>query len=106
MAARLPYLDRTQVDDRTRTVFDTLEAASGRVLNIFRLMAHHARSLAPFLDWYPRLREGPLDLKLRYSRTSGPRSSIAAATASPTTARRAARPVSRRRSSTPSPNPP
>jgi AhpD family alkylhydroperoxidase len=66
MAARLPYLDRTQVDDRTRTVFDTLEAASGRVLNIFRLMAHHARSLAPFLDWYPRLREGPLDLKLRY----------------------------------------
>jgi hypothetical protein len=29
-------------------------------------MAHHAVSLPPFLEWYPRLREGPLDLKLRY----------------------------------------
>jgi AhpD family alkylhydroperoxidase len=36
------------------------------VLNIYRLMAHHARSLAPFLGWYPRLREGPLDPGLRY----------------------------------------
>ncbi|HYB70132.1 MAG TPA: carboxymuconolactone decarboxylase family protein [Candidatus Bathyarchaeia archaeon] len=66
MAARVPYLDRTQVDEPTRSRFDALEAASGRVLNIFRLMAHHARSLGPFLDWYPRLREGPLDLRLRY----------------------------------------
>ena len=36
------------------------------MLNFYRLMAHHARSLAPFLAWYPQLREGPLDLKLRY----------------------------------------
>jgi AhpD family alkylhydroperoxidase len=36
------------------------------VLNFYRLMAHHGRSVAPFLAWYPQLREGSLDLKLRY----------------------------------------
>jgi AhpD family alkylhydroperoxidase len=66
MAARLPYLDRARVGPEIQTVFDALQKASGRVLNFYRLMAHHARSVAPFVAWYPRLREGPLDLKLRY----------------------------------------
>jgi len=66
MAARLPYLDRAQVPSEIQSLYDTLQAGSGRVLNIFRLMAHHARSLPPFHAWYPRLREGPLDLRLRY----------------------------------------
>ena len=66
MAARLPYLDRTQVGPEIQAVYDGLQQASGRVLNIYRLMAHHARSLPAFLGWYPRLREGPLDLRLRY----------------------------------------
>ena len=66
MAARLPYLDRMQVGPEIQTAFDALQTASGRVLNIFRLMAHHPRSLPPFLAWYPLLREGPLDLRLRY----------------------------------------
>jgi AhpD family alkylhydroperoxidase len=66
MAARLPYLDRTQVEPAIQAIYDTLQTASGRVLNIYRLMAHHARSLPAFLAWYPLLREGPLDLRLRY----------------------------------------
>lgn len=66
MAARLPYLDRAQVPPEIQSLYDTLEKGGGRVLNIFRLMAHHARSLPPFHAWYPRLREGPLDLRLRY----------------------------------------
>jgi AhpD family alkylhydroperoxidase len=66
MPARLPYLDREQVPPEVQEVYDTLRQASGRVLNIFRLMAHHARSLPPFQRWYPTLREGPLDLGLRY----------------------------------------
>jgi AhpD family alkylhydroperoxidase len=66
MAARLPYLDRTEVGPEIQSVYDRLRSASGRVLNIYRLMAHHARSLPPFLGWYPELREGPLDPKLRY----------------------------------------
>src|SRR5260370_33312449 len=66
MAARLPYLDRAQVPSEIQSLYDTLQAGSGRVLNIFRLMARHGRSLPPFHAWYPRLREGPLDLRLRY----------------------------------------
>ena len=66
MAARLPYLDRGQVPPEAQAVYDALQGNGGRVLNFFRLMAHHARSLAPFVAWYPRLREGPLDLRLRY----------------------------------------
>lgn len=65
MAARLPYLERSQVSPEVQTVYDTLEKATGRVLNIFKLMAHHARSLPPFLHWYPTLRDGALDVKLR-----------------------------------------
>jgi AhpD family alkylhydroperoxidase len=54
------------VGPEIQSVYDRLRSASGRVLNIYRLMAHHARSLPPFLGWYPSLREGPLDPKLRY----------------------------------------
>jgi len=66
MAARLSYLDRDQLTPELQEVYDTLRQASGRALNIYRLMAHHARSLPAFLRWYPTLREGALDLGLRY----------------------------------------
>ena len=66
MAARLSYLDRDQLTPELQEVYDTLRQASGRVLNIYRLMAHHAGSLPAFLRWYPTLREGALDLGLRY----------------------------------------
>lgn len=65
MAARLPYLERDQVPAHIQALYDNLQTATGRVLNIFKLMAHHARSLHPFLQWYPTLREGALDIKLR-----------------------------------------
>src|SRR5438552_13821967 len=65
MAARLPYLDREQVPPDVQAVYDTMKKATGRVLNTFRLMAHHARSVAPVVAWYGTLREGALDLKLR-----------------------------------------
>src|SRR5437870_13533098 len=42
-----------------------MKKARGRVLNTFRLMAHHARSVAPLVARYGTLREGALDLKLR-----------------------------------------
>ena len=35
------------------------------MLNTFRLMAHHARSVAPVVTFYGTLREGALDLTLR-----------------------------------------
>ena len=63
--ARLPYLDREQVPPDVQAVYDNMKKAPGRVLNIFRPMAHHASSVAPFVAWYGTLREGALDLKLR-----------------------------------------
>jgi alkylhydroperoxidase family enzyme len=65
MRARLPYLERDEVPAEVQTIYDGLAKASGRVLNIFKLMAYHAPSLPRFLQWYPTLREGPLDLGLR-----------------------------------------
>jgi alkylhydroperoxidase family enzyme len=65
MPPRLPYLEREHVPPEVQAVYDRLQKATGRVLNIFKLMAHYARSLAPFLAWYPTLREGELDLGLR-----------------------------------------
>ncbi len=65
MAARLPYLQREQVPTDVQTVYDDVQKATGRVPNMFKLMAHHAKSLPPFLGWYPTLREGALDIKLR-----------------------------------------
>jgi alkylhydroperoxidase family enzyme len=65
MAARLTYLDREQVPPDVQTLFDSMKKATGRVLNIFRLMAYHPRSVAPFVAWYGTLTEGPLDLGLR-----------------------------------------
>ena len=65
MAARLPYLERDQVAPAIQTLYDTVQKAAGRVLNIFKLMAHHPKSLPAFLQWYPTLRDGPLDIKLR-----------------------------------------
>ena len=41
MPARLPYLDRDQVPPEVQAVFDGLQKASGRVLNFYRLLAHH-----------------------------------------------------------------
>jgi alkylhydroperoxidase family enzyme len=63
--ARLPYVERDQAPPPVQRVYDALQKATGRVLNIFRLMAHHPVSLPPFLEWYPTLRDGPLDLGLR-----------------------------------------
>jgi len=65
MAARLPYLERDRVAADTQAVYDGLQQSRGRVLNIVKLMAHHARSLSAFLAWYQKLAEGPLDMKLR-----------------------------------------
>jgi len=65
MGPRLPYLERNQAPPEVQTVYDTLMRTVGRVGNFFKLMAYHPKSLPPFLEWYPTLREGALDIKLR-----------------------------------------
>jgi alkylhydroperoxidase family enzyme len=65
MAARVPYVERDQAPPEIQEVYERVQKATGRVPNLFKLMAHHARSLPAFVQWYPALREGPLDIRLR-----------------------------------------
>jgi AhpD family alkylhydroperoxidase len=65
VAARLPYVEREQVLPEVQATYDRVAKGDGRGLNFYRLMAHHARSVPPFAQWYAALREGALDPKLR-----------------------------------------
>lgn len=63
--ARLPYVERDQARPEVQEAYDQAQKAMGRVPNLIKLMAHHPPSLPGFLAWYPRLREGALDIALR-----------------------------------------
>lgn len=65
MAARLPYVERDQAPPEVQEAYDRAQKAMGRVSNFVKLMANHPRSVPGFLAWYPTLREGALDIKLR-----------------------------------------
>ena len=66
MAARLPYLDRAQVAPEIQSVFDTLQRAAGACSTSSGSWPTTRGPCRRSIAWYPRLREGPLDLKLRY----------------------------------------
>lgn len=63
--ARLPYIERDQAPPEIQEAYDQAQKAMGRVSNLIKLMAHHPKSLPGFVAWYPRLREGALDIRLR-----------------------------------------
>jgi alkylhydroperoxidase family enzyme len=65
MAARVPCVEPAAATDVVRAVYDRLTSAAGRVLNFYKVIAHHPASLGPFVAWYPTLRQGPLDPRLR-----------------------------------------
>ncbi|HXG01894.1 MAG TPA: hypothetical protein VNO23_00575 [Candidatus Binatia bacterium] len=63
--ARLPYVERDKAPREVQLAYDQAQKALGRVPNLIKLLAHHPRSLPGFLAWYPTLREGALDIRLR-----------------------------------------
>jgi alkylhydroperoxidase family enzyme len=63
MSARLPYVDPPPPE--LTAVYEDTRKVTGRVLNFWKLMAHHVPMLPTFQAWYRTTREGPLDLKLR-----------------------------------------
>lgn len=67
MAARLPYLNREDLPEADREIFDKLAAARGGVVgNIFRTLAHTPNLLRRFLALGGELRKGTvLDPNLR-----------------------------------------
>lgn len=65
MAARLAYVERDQAPPEVQEAYDKAQKTMGRVSNFVKIMANHPQSVPGFLAWYPRLREGALDIKLR-----------------------------------------
>jgi alkylhydroperoxidase family enzyme len=71
VTARLPYVEDPPA--ALAQVYEDNTKATGRVLNITKLMAHHPPTVGAFQSWYRTTREGPLDLRLRqlaYVKTS------------------------------------
>jgi alkylhydroperoxidase family enzyme len=66
MAARVPYLNREDLLEADREIFDNLTAERGSVGNIFRALAHTPNLLRRFLQLGAELRhKTALDPKLR-----------------------------------------
>jgi len=64
--ARVPYLNREDLPEADREIFDNLAAERGSVGNIFRTLAHTPKLLRRFLALGGELRNGTaLDPKLR-----------------------------------------
>src|SRR3712207_3078123 len=64
--ARLPYVDREQLPEDRRYLFDNLAQESGRVGNLFRTLGHSPRLLHQFMRLGSDLRsKTKLDPKLR-----------------------------------------
>lgn len=66
MAARVPYLNRDDLPEKDREIFDNLTRERGNVGNIFRALANTPNLLRRFLALGGELRNGTaLDPKLR-----------------------------------------
>jgi hypothetical protein len=60
---RLPLVERDQAPHEVQEAYDKAQMATGSVSNFVKLIANHAKSLPAFLEWYPKLRDGALDIK-------------------------------------------
>lgn len=63
---RLPYLNREDLAESDRDIFDRIEKERGQVHNIFRTMAYAPNLLRKYIEWSSELRfNTKLDPKLR-----------------------------------------
>ena len=63
---RLPYLNREDLAENDRDIFDRIEKERGTVHNIFRTMAYAPNLLRKYIEWSSELRfKTALDPKLR-----------------------------------------
>ena len=71
---KIEPLEKEHVSEVVRPIFEGMEKKAGRVLNMYKVMAHKPNVLAPFLDFYKAVwAPGALDPKIKelaYLRTS------------------------------------
>jgi AhpD family alkylhydroperoxidase len=67
-------LEKEQAAEAVRAIYEGMEKKAGRVLNMYKVMAHKPNVLQPFLDFYKQVwAAGALDPKIKelaYLRTS------------------------------------
>ncbi|MGH7907037.1 MAG: carboxymuconolactone decarboxylase family protein [Candidatus Binataceae bacterium] len=54
--ARLPYINREDLAEKDREIFDRIAAERGRVANVFRMMANAPNLLRRYFEWSVELR--------------------------------------------------
>lgn len=71
---KIEPLEKEQASEVVRPIFEGMEKKAGRVLNMYKVMAHKPNVLAPFLEFYKAVwAPGALDVKIKelaYLRTS------------------------------------
>lgn len=71
---KISPLEKNQAAESVHSIYENLEKKSGRVLNMFKVMAHRPNVVAPFLEFYQQVwAPGSLSPKIKelaYLRTS------------------------------------
>ncbi len=71
---KIEPLEKEHAAETVRPIYEDMEKKSGRVLNMFKVMAHKPNVLGPFLEFYKQVwAPGALDPKIKelaYLRTS------------------------------------
>jgi uncharacterized peroxidase-related enzyme len=71
---KIDLVEKEQAAESVRPIFEGMEQKTGRVLNMFKVMAHKPNVLGPFLEFYKQVwAPGALDPKIKelaYLRTS------------------------------------
>ncbi len=73
MTARVSYVEAERASEEVRGAYEKVKAATGRVSNLVRILAHFPRGMMGTMGLLSSLREGELDPKLRelaYLKTS------------------------------------
>ncbi|MGA2985354.1 MAG: carboxymuconolactone decarboxylase family protein [Terriglobia bacterium] len=71
---KIELLEKEQAAESIRPIYEGMEKKSGRVINMYKVMAHKPNVLGPFLEFYKQVwAPGALDPKIKelaYLRTS------------------------------------
>jgi len=71
---KIELLEKEQAAEAVRPIFEGMEKKTGRVINMYKVMAHKPNVLGPFLEFYKQVwAPGALDPKIKelaYLRTS------------------------------------
>ena len=71
---KIEPLEKEHAAEAVRPIYEGMEKKAGRVLNMYKVMAHKPNVLAPFLEFYKRFgRRGRSTRKSRSLLTCAPR---------------------------------